>query len=86
MRRLQVAVVSLAALVTLLPRPACAVDPFDIEVYDGTANQPGAPSVELHANSVASGLRTSVAPELPEGRRIGEALGRGAAKPRGAGA
>ena len=65
MCRLHVAVVLLAAVVTLLPRAAGAVDPFEIEVYDGTANQPGMPSVELHANSVASGLRTSVAPELP---------------------
>jgi hypothetical protein len=62
---LRVAIISLAALVTFLPRPGRAVDPFEIEVYDGTANQPGMPGVELHANSVASGLHTSVGPELP---------------------
>lgn len=53
------------ALLALLPRPARAVDPFEIEVYDGEANQPGVPSVELHANSVLSGRRDSIPPELP---------------------
>ena len=59
------ALASLAALGALLPRPARAVDPFEIEVYDGTANQPGMPSVELHLNSVVSGRRESIPPELP---------------------
>jgi hypothetical protein len=40
---LRVAIMWIAALVALLPRPARAVDPFEIEVYDGTANQPGMP-------------------------------------------
>ena len=61
----RVGIASCAAFVVSIPRPARAVDPFEIEVYDGTANQPGVPSLELHANSVASGLRTSAAPELP---------------------
>jgi hypothetical protein len=34
---------------------AAALDRFEIQVYDGTANQPGQPSVELHANGVVSG-------------------------------
>jgi hypothetical protein len=62
---LRIAIVSLAALVALLPRPARAVDPFEIEVYDGTANQPGVPGLELHMNSVPSGRRESIEPELP---------------------
>jgi hypothetical protein len=62
---LRVVIISLAALVAFLPRPACAADPFEIEVYDGTANEPGIPSLELHANSVPSGRRESVVPELP---------------------
>jgi hypothetical protein len=62
---LRVAIASLATLVTLLPGPARAVDPFEIEVYDGTANQPGMPGIELHVNSVASGRRESNGPELP---------------------
>ena len=57
--------VSLAALVALLARPARAVDPFEIEVYDGTANEPGVLGIELHVNANPSGRRESVAPELP---------------------
>jgi hypothetical protein len=60
-----VATVSLATLVVALPRPAGAVDPFEIQVYDGTANQPGVPGIELHANTVPSGRRESNGPELP---------------------
>lgn len=60
-----VATVSLATLVVALPRPAGAVDPFEIQVYDGTANQPGLPGIELHANTVPSGRRESIGPELP---------------------
>lgn len=62
---LRLAMVPLATLVALLSRPALAVDPFEIEVYDGTANQPGVPGVELHANSLPSGRRESIGPELP---------------------
>jgi hypothetical protein len=57
--------VALAVLIALHSRAARAVDPFEIEVYDGTANEPGAPGLELHANYVASGLRQAVLPELP---------------------
>jgi hypothetical protein len=57
--------VLLAAFVGLHARPARAVDPFEIEVYDGEANEPGAPGLELHANAVPSGRRESIAPELP---------------------
>jgi hypothetical protein len=50
----------------LVTREAHAVDPFEIQVYDGTANQRGAPGVELHVNHVASGLKTAEPPELPQ--------------------
>ena len=57
--------VSLTALIPLCPRPARAIDPFEIEVYDGEANEPGVPGLELHANAVPDGRREAVAPELP---------------------
>jgi hypothetical protein len=49
----------------LLAREAHALDPFEIEVYDATTNGPGVPGIELHVNSVLSGLRTALPPELP---------------------
>jgi hypothetical protein len=36
---------------------ARATDPFEIQVYDGTANAPMQPGLELHLNYVANGLR-----------------------------
>ena len=46
---------------------ARAVDPFEIQVYDGTANPPGVPGLELHVNTVALGLTNSPSPpEYPE--------------------
>ena len=42
-----------------------AVDPFEIQIYDGTANAPGAPGLELHVNRVWNGVRTADPPELP---------------------
>jgi len=44
---------------------AMAVDSFEIQVYDGTANQPGSPGLELHVNRVFDGVKTAEAPELP---------------------
>ena len=44
---------------------AQALDAFEIQVYDGTADGPGQPGIELHANSVVSGQREAVPPELP---------------------
>lgn len=43
---------------------ARAVDPFEIQVYDGTANAPGEPGLELHLNTVPSGVRKAEPPEL----------------------
>jgi hypothetical protein len=48
-----------------LARAAAAGDPFEIQVYDGTANAPGVGGLELHLNDWATGHRTSSAPEAP---------------------
>ena len=63
-RRCGLASLSCAAWL-LAAAPALALDPFEIQVYDGTANPVGAVGVELHANHVFSGLREAEAPELP---------------------
>ena len=56
----------LAGTVSLLAgSQAQALDAFEIQVYDGTADAPGRPGLELHANTVASGQRYAVPPELP---------------------
>jgi hypothetical protein len=44
---------------------ARASDPFEIQVYDGTANAPGVPGIELHLNDWATGNREATPPELP---------------------
>jgi hypothetical protein len=44
---------------------ASAGDPFEIQVYDGTANPPGAPGIELHVNDWATGNRESDPPQVP---------------------
>lgn len=58
-------VIAGAAAAVLVARPAAAVDPFEIQVYDGTANSPGVPGIELHVNRVFDGRRVAAAPELP---------------------
>jgi len=59
----------LAALAILLVSTAAersrASDPFEIQVYDGTANPVGVPGVELHLNDWATGQRDATAPEAP---------------------
>ena len=44
---------------------AQALDPFEIQVYDGSLNAPGVAGIELHANTIVSGLRAAPPPELP---------------------
>lgn len=44
---------------------ARAVDPFEIQVYDGTANRPKQFGLETHWNDVAMGRKIGDAPELP---------------------
>ena len=46
-------------------RHAHALDRFEIQVYDGSMDPPGRLGIELHANTVASGLRVADPPELP---------------------
>lgn len=57
--------VLIAVAVLIAPPAARAVDPFEIQVYDGTVADPGSIGAELHANTVAAGRRTSLPPELP---------------------
>ena len=56
--------VVVAAVLALATRAALAVDAFEIQVYDGTANPAGEPGLELHVNDVVRGLTTAPAPEL----------------------
>ena len=56
---------ALALACWLSARTSRAIDPFEIQVYDGTANAPGVPGLELHLNRVVIGLRTAEPPELP---------------------
>jgi hypothetical protein len=52
------------ALASITPaRPAFAGDPFEIQVYDGTANPPLVPGIELHLNHWATGNTESTPPE-----------------------
>jgi len=58
--------VGVASLALGASRQAFAVDPFEIQVYDGTANTPGSPGLELHLNAVARGLTYGDGTELPQ--------------------
>jgi hypothetical protein len=49
----------------LVSSRARATDPFEVQVYDGTANAPGVPGLELHVNRVMEGLKTFDGPQLP---------------------
>jgi hypothetical protein len=53
------------AAVLLAAGEARALDAFEIQVYDGTADPPGVPGIELHVNTVVSGQREAPPPELP---------------------
>jgi hypothetical protein len=70
MRRPTLGVCALAraawlASATSFASRAWAGDPFEIQVYDGTANAPGVPGLELHVNDWATGHRLSNPPEAP---------------------
>jgi hypothetical protein len=58
----------LLAALCLTPR-ARATDAFEIQVYDGTANEPWQPGLELHLNHIASGLKEPSAPEIAPHRQ-----------------
>jgi hypothetical protein len=64
MRRTALPLAALAAL-SLAASGARAGDPFEIQVYDGTANAPGVPGLELHLNDWATGNREATPPEAP---------------------
>lgn len=59
----------IAIALSLVARDARAFDPFEIQVYDGIANEPGALSLEQHVNVVARGVRTADPPEAPSDRQ-----------------
>ena len=62
--RSQTASLFVATATLLVSGLARATDPFEVQVYDGTANAPGAPGLELHLNYVAIG--SNVPPVSPE--------------------
>lgn len=64
-RRAPPFVLTTLALALSWPAFAQAADPFEIQVYDGTANAPGVFGGELHVNHWATGRRDASAPELP---------------------
>lgn len=51
--------------VLLAAGQAAALDPFEIQVYDGSADRRGEAGLEVHVNGVLRGLKTAVYPELP---------------------
>jgi hypothetical protein len=61
------ALVGAAAAVACLTaaRPAAALDPFEIQVYDATVDPPRTAAIELHVNGVISGVESAPPPELP---------------------
>jgi hypothetical protein len=63
--RLAPASAAIALLVFGAAREARAIDPFEIQVYDGTANKPGELGLELHLNRIATGYAEATPPELP---------------------
>ncbi len=56
---------AIAAATTSHVTSALAGDPFEIQVYDGTANPPGVFGLEAHLNDWATGQRESDPPEVP---------------------
>src|SRR5207253_431205 len=58
------AVVVAGAVALLAARPAAAVDPFEIQVYQGDINEPLQAGLELHSNFVASGHGAAAPGEL----------------------
>jgi hypothetical protein len=59
------AALAVMGVVVGVARPARALDPFEIQVYDGTANAPHVFGLELHLNHVATGDATAPPPETP---------------------
>ncbi len=58
-----------AMLGSLLASTTVRADPWEIQVYNGTANPPGYMGLEVHMNHVASGPKKDDGPErAPDGR------------------
>jgi hypothetical protein len=55
---------TLTLAISLSPSRALAGDPFEIQVYDGTASPPGVPGIELHLNNWST-RAISTPPEAP---------------------
>ncbi len=66
---LALTLVALTAVVAT-PKRAHAVDPFEVQVYEGDANLAGQVGLELHTNYVLSGPKTAVAPEVAAHRLL----------------
>ncbi|HEY8039412.1 MAG TPA: hypothetical protein VIF15_06440 [Polyangiaceae bacterium] len=62
-RRLPVVLALLSGALASRAAPARAGDPFEIQVYDGTANDPGAVGLEMHLNDWVTGHRDSTLAE-----------------------
>jgi hypothetical protein len=62
--RTNVFLVTVATAGVLPPHDALALDAFEIQVYDGTANASGVPGLELHVNDVVRGSTTAPPSEL----------------------
>jgi len=57
--------VRLAFLITLAAAPALAVDAFEIQIYDGSADAPGQAGLEVHVNQPKGGpLHFTLEPSL----------------------
>ena len=63
--RASASAIVVALAVSLAPRVARSVDPFEIQVYDSGLAAPAHATLEVHLNSVISGHHEAVAPELP---------------------
>jgi hypothetical protein len=63
--RLLVFAAAAAVAMVARPRPVHALDAFEIQVYDGTANPAGGVGLELHVNDVVRGAVTAEPPQLP---------------------
>jgi len=60
--------VAMTLVVTVVgfEREARAFDPFEIQIYDGTANDPGEVGLEAHLNHVLKGHKDAPPPLLPD--------------------
>lgn len=67
----------LAFAIAIAPRAAHALDPFEIQVYDGTQNETGELSLEGHANRVMTTRANGASPPRDAHFTLETALGAG---------